>query len=185
MTTLDDLIERIRRDRKLDKEIPGFDPKNGNEVAKYLLLLEAPGPKAIESRVVSFDNKDQTAANLKEQLTKAGIDRSDIVVWNIVPWYLGEDDMKKIRSAKSGDITQCLNYLGDLVRILKNIQCIVLMGSAARKAHVYLSYTTDVRILSCHHPSPRVKNFSPTSFDENVAVFKAMAHLRATDEFVL
>ena len=177
MTLLDDFVERIRADQGLINEVPGFDPRNGNEDAKYLLLLEAPGPKALETKIVSFDNPDQTAANLKSQLDEAGIDRSEIVIWNVVPWYLGNNDLTKIRAAQSSDVMVCLAYLGDLVQMLKKLRCIVLVGSAARKAHVYLSHATNVRILSCHHPSPRVKFFSPNTVKENVAVFKAVAHV--------
>jgi len=177
MAPLDQLVERIRKEQGLTKEVPGFDPKNGHEDAKYLLLLEAPGPKAIETKIVSFDNPDQTAANLKGQLAEAGIDRSEIVVWNIVPWYLGNRDMTKIRAAKLDDVTLCLTNLGDQVRVMKDLRCIVLVGAAARRAHVHLSHTTDARILSCHHPSPRVKNSSPVTAKENVSVFKAMARM--------
>jgi siroheme synthase (precorrin-2 oxidase/ferrochelatase) len=60
------------------------------------------------------------------------------------------------------------------VLLLEKLEAIVLVGTAARKAHVFLSAKTDVRILSCHHPSPKVKNFSPETTHENVEVMKAM-----------
>jgi len=48
------LVHRIRADRKLKREVPAFDPKNGNERAKYLFLLEAPGPKALQTGQYRF-----------------------------------------------------------------------------------------------------------------------------------
>jgi uracil-DNA glycosylase family 4 len=177
MTQLHKFVERIRTEQNLSVEVPGFDPHNGNEAARFLLVLEAPGARAVGSGIISFDNPDQTAANLKQQLQKAGVRRSDIALWNVVPWYLGNGEKTKIRPARFRDISQCLRYLTDLVALLKQLECIVLVGAAARKAHVHLSHTTNVRILSCHHPSPRVKNYSPASAAENVAVFRAMKRL--------
>jgi len=174
MSQLESFVEKIRSEQNLGIEVPGFDPKNGNEKARFLLILEAPGAKAVKTGVISFDNPDFTATNLKRQLEVAGIDRSEIAIWNVVPWYLGNDEKTKIRPAKTRDISQCLGYLAELVSLLNRLECVVLVGAAARKAHVHLSYTTKVRILSCHHPSPRVMNHSSDAARDNIAVFKAM-----------
>jgi uracil-DNA glycosylase len=103
---------------------------------------------------------------------QAGIDRSDICIWNIVPWYLG--DGKKIRAADVSDVKMGLNYLGDLIAMLKKLEFIVLVGGPARRAHTYLSYKTSLRILGCHHPSPKVVNNYPEMRDENILIFRAM-----------
>jgi uracil-DNA glycosylase len=174
-SSLTQFVAAIRTAEGLSIEVPDFDPRNGNENARFLFLLEAPGPMAVgRTGYVSFDNPDQTARNFKEQLQVAGIDRSEIAIWNIVPWYLGNASKSQIRAAKTRDVAQCLKYLDLLLMHLRKLECIVLVGSAARKAHVHLSSTTDVRILSCHHPSPRVKNFAPSTVEENIAVFRAM-----------
>lgn len=175
MSSLDDLVARIRAAVGIKAIVPGFDPSNGNESSKFLLLLEAPGPQAASDKgIVSFDNNDPTARNLRDQLAEAGIQRSEVVIWNVVPWYIGEEDQSKIRAARSSDIKSALQHLDELIKLLPNLECIVLVGAAARKAHVHLSITTNVRILSCHHPSGRVRNSNPASFSENVLVFKAM-----------
>lgn len=175
MSPLERFVQKIRSEQGLSTEVPGFDPLNGNENARFLFVLEAPGPKAVKKTgVISFDNPDQTASNFREQLESAKIERSEIAVWNIVPWYLGNVDKTKIRRAKTSDIEKGLAYLDHLVKLLKKLECIVLVGGAARKAHIHLSHTTGVRILSCHHTSPRVRNYKPETADENVAVFKAM-----------
>lgn len=78
-----DLVHQIRTERNLTTEVPGFDPINGNERAKYLFLLEAPGPRSLQTGHISFDNPDPSAKNLREQLAAAGIDRKDIALWNV------------------------------------------------------------------------------------------------------
>lgn len=181
MQALKKYVNKIRKEQRLSSEVPEFDPKNGNENARFLFVLEAPGAKAIKKTgFVSFDNPDQTAKNFKNQLRKARIDRTEIAIWNIVPWYLGNTDKSKIRPAKAQDIEKCLGYLDILVAQLKKLECIMLVGGAARQAHVHLSHKTNARILSCHHPSPRVMNNSPAKAKENVAVFKAMKRYSET-----
>jgi uracil-DNA glycosylase len=174
MQPLKRLVERIRSEQGLSREVPDFDPLNGNENARFLFVFEAPGVKAVTTGVVSFDNPDQTAKNFKDQLRGAHIDRSEIAIWNVVPWYLGNNDKTRIRTARNRDIVKSLAYLDSLVAILKKLECIVLVGGSARKAHIHLSHKTGVRILSCHHPSPKVKNIDPATAKENVVVFKAM-----------
>ena len=86
MNHLNKFVEKIRREQGLSDEVPRIDPQNGNEEARILFVLEAPGAQAVKTGFVSFDNPDQTARNFREQLIRAGIDRSEIVIWNIVPW---------------------------------------------------------------------------------------------------
>lgn len=172
--SLTDLVERIRSEQRLQDEVPGFDPKNGNELARYLFVLEAPGPQAIKTGSISFDNPDRTAANFRAQLQSAGIRRDEIAIWNVVPWYLGNQDRSRIRGALARDIELGLVYLDSVVQAISALRCIVLVGGAARQAHIRLSHTTPVRILTCHHPSPKVQNTMPGAWEENVAVFSFM-----------
>jgi len=172
MKKLNKFVERIRKEMGLSDEVPSFDPQNGNESARILFVLEAPGKDAVKTGIISFENPDQTARNFREQLERAGIDRSEIAIWNIVPWYLG--DGKKIRSAEVSDVKMGLKYLGDLITNLKELEFVVLVGGPARRALVYLSHKTDVRIFGCHHPSPKVVNNYPEMVEENILVFRAI-----------
>lgn len=164
-------VDELRTDPALSRQLPGppsewipnFDPANGNETARFLLVLEAPGPRAKETGFVSFDNPDPTARTLKAQLDEAGISRRDLVLWNIVPWYL--------RGTPSKDeIELGISLLLRLLDELPNLECIVLVGSAARKAHLALSMRTRARILTCHHTSLRGQNQKGRA-EENRAVF--------------
>ena len=172
--TLARIVERIRVEQGLGREVPGFDPTNGNENARYLFVLEAPGPKAVASGVISLDNDDQTARNFRDQLKCAGVDRSDIALWNVVPWYLGTKTQTKIRPATGQDIGKALEYLSDVVSAIPHLRCIMLVGGAARRGHIWLSHRTTARILSCHHPSPKVQNTIQGAKEENVAIFRYM-----------
>lgn len=167
-----DLVKRIRTERALTAEVPDFDPKNGNEVAKYLFLLEAPGPKAVQTGHISFDNPDPSAKNFREQLAVAGIAREEIALWNVVPWYIGNAAGTSIRAANGSDVRAGLEYLAPLVLAMPNLRCIVLVGSAAREAHMFLSRVSTARIVTCHHPSARVINANPKSASENIEVFR-------------
>ncbi len=167
------IVKSIQADK--DSEAPGFDPENGNESARFLFVLEAPGPKAKERRIVSINNNDQTAKNFRQQLKAAGIEQADIAVWNIVPWYLGNLEGTRIRAANSDDIRKGLPYLGRVIKAMPKLQCIVLVGGKARGAHIWLSsFGTAARILSCHHPSPKVLNSDLAAGPENIKIFRRM-----------
>lgn len=175
-----ELVSRIRHECNLTTEVPGFDPQNGNEHAKYLFLLEAPGPKAVQTGHISFDNPDPTARNFREQLAVAGITREEIAIWNIVPWYIGNAAGTAIRAATSADVRAGIEYLSPLVKAMPSLRCIFLVGGAARQAHLFLSRTTTARIVSCHHPSARVLNANPEAAQENIAIFKYVKETTAT-----
>ncbi len=57
----------MRIETGLSEEIPDFDRRFGNENSEILFLLEGPGRKAVESGLISLENNDQTARNMKEQ----------------------------------------------------------------------------------------------------------------------
>jgi len=169
---LADIAQKIRDEQGITNEVPDFDPGNGNEQAKYLFLLETPGAKAVKSGFISLDNPDQTATNFRNLLEEAGITRSEVAIWNIVPWYIGNKEFSKIRSAKGSDVEMGSAYVRDIRKEIKNLKAIILVGGAARKAHVHLSTFCDCRIYSIHHPSPKVFNNSPQSRAENLNALK-------------
>jgi uracil-DNA glycosylase len=169
--TFDDLVSLIR-EKHGEAEVPSFDKNNGNENAKYLFLLEAPGPMAVQSGKISFENDDPTAKNMKKQLNEAGIECGDIALWNIVPWFIGKKDGKSIRAATGQDVKDGREYLKLLVDAMPKLKCIFLVGRAARRAHLDLSSMTTARIVSCHHTSARVMNLNRAAKEENVKIFQ-------------
>jgi uracil-DNA glycosylase len=171
---LEQFVSKIRSDLGSPEAVPGFDPMNGNEQAKFLFLLEAPGPQALKTGKISFDNPDPSARNFKRQLEEAGVQRGEIAIWNIVPWYLGTPDRASIRAATGEDVRRGMAYLPQLLAALPRLEAIVLVGSAARKAHVFLSTITRARILACHHTSARAQQANARAATENVAVFRML-----------
>jgi len=89
------------------------------------------------------------------------IEVKDVAVWNVVPWYIGSEERKRIREATTADVRSGLKYLIALIASMPQLECIVLVGGAARKANVFLSQTTTVHILSCHRPSARALTANP------------------------
>ncbi len=165
------LVCQIRAERGPDAHVPSFDPSNGNEDAKYLFLLEAPGPRAVQSGMISLDNPDPTAENFRVQLSRAGITRDEIAIWNVVPWYIGDDAGYGIRAATAADVQAGMKYLEPLIAAMNNLRCIVLVGGAARRAHMRLSHITKARIVACHHPSARAHARNKQATDENIDLF--------------
>lgn len=167
-----ELVNRIRYEQNLTYEVPGFDSQNGNESAEFLFLLEAPGPKAVKTGQISFDNPDPTARNFRNQLETAGITREKIALWNTVPWYIGNNEGTSIRAANHADVLAGIQYLEPLIAAMPKLRCIILVGGAARRAHIFLSSITSARIVSCHHTSARVMNSNPDAVEENLKVFR-------------
>jgi hypothetical protein len=94
-TILDAFVEDLRSKRIDPRDVPGFDPTNENINAKVLLVLEASGPGAVTSKRVSIENEDPTARNLKKLLVKAALKPGDLMIWNVVQWYCGNDEKTK------------------------------------------------------------------------------------------
>ena len=143
--------------------VPYFDPADGGVAAEWLFLLEAPGPNAVTSGFVSRDNPDETAKNWFELNNDARILRTRTLMWNIVPWYLGENG--KIRPARKADIDagwEWLLKLLDLLRPYKRLCRVVLVGRKAQRITTRLQEARpDLVVEQCLHPSPSFINRNP------------------------
>ncbi|MBC7807089.1 MAG: uracil-DNA glycosylase [Akkermansiaceae bacterium] len=157
---LGEYLDVIRRERGPEYAIPNFDPCDGGSDARVLFLLEAPGPKAVVSSFVSRNNPDPTARNLCELLSGAGIARRDTLIWNIVPWYVG-DGQGRIRPVNPADIRAALPYLDGLLKRLPNLMRIVLVGLKAQSAAKSIRALTPVPFFATPHPSGQVFNVRP------------------------
>jgi len=147
------LVSRIKQEKGSDG-VPDFDPDGGSEASEYLFLLEAPGPKSLANKgsgIISISNEDPTARRLKEQLDQAGFQKGEVVVWNIVPWYLGDDG--GIESASVDNIREARPYLDALIEAMPKLKYVVLVGQKARHSFVYLSSHSRFVILGLHHTS--------------------------------
>src|ERR1039457_843421 len=62
---LTEFVEALRAEAGPEFQIPYFDPWDGGIEAKVLLLLEAPGPKAIKSGFVSKYRSEEHTSELQ------------------------------------------------------------------------------------------------------------------------
>lgn len=160
VSELTKFVHRLRKKIGPDVAIPYFDPWDGGVEAEVLFLLEAPGPKALNSGFVSRNNPDETAKNFFEINYELEIDRKRTLTWNVVPWYIGTGE--KIRPANSKDISAGIESLGELLTMLPKLSAIVLVGGKPQKAENHVrSIAPYLQIFKSPHPSPMFVNRKP------------------------
>lgn len=181
VNALDPFVERLRAQWP-DRKVPAFDPKDGGSAARVLFLLEAPGPRAVESDLISRHNPDQTARAFNELLAEASITPAETLLWNVVPWYIGNTELTKIRPARVADLKQAASHLAELLSLLRALSAVVLVGRKARHKSVRDLIEREaghrIKVFECYHPSPLVLNGRPHNrqkiLDELMAVRRAL-----------
>ena len=151
-------------------DTPMFDPCDGGIHSKALFLLEAPGPKAVGSGFISRNNPDPSARNMNKLLSEAGFERGDVLLWNIVPWYVGTGD--KIRPVKISDIERALPFLKILLTLLSDLRVIILVGKKAQKAKKHIQQVSNVPLVSSYHTGNQSLNREPDRYSGILANFK-------------
>jgi hypothetical protein len=153
------MVRTIRRRHRCGDCVPHFDPLDGGVQARVLFLLEAPGPNAVVSGFLSRDNDDETAKNMFDLLAEAGLERRDTVLWNVVPWYIG--DGNRIRGAGTSDFALARRDLSRLLKLLRRLRVIVLVGLKAQAAWDLAGLEPHHFIVRTWHPSGQVLNRWP------------------------
>ncbi len=170
---LNGFVEALRARKGGSYQIPFFDPFDGGVTARALLLMEAPGRRAVESGFVSRDNPDETAKNIFEMSLNAGLDRRDCVLWNVCPWFLGT--ATTIAPVQAVDIREAEGELRWLLNHLPQLRCVALIGRKAQRA--IATVTTErpgLPIVTMPHPSPRFVNRRPENRAEVLEGFRAI-----------
>lgn len=146
----DDLIHRTR------KVIPHFDPEDGGTRAELLLLLTHvdgdPGSARNGSSFISTENEDPTASNLRKVIDALGLDRTNLLIWNVVPWQDGHPTKDADHGAR---------HLPRLLRLLPHLRGIALLGKEGRVVKAVQEEMTSIRGLEWVHtfsPAPRAYN---------------------------
>lgn len=159
------LTDLARRIQAAHAGVPFFDPDNGGANASVLCLLEAPGPKAMD--FVSQENNDQTAENMHRLMDAARLARRDVVLWNVVPFYIGASDRSKLRAARQSDLDAGRPWLIELFGLLTQLKVVVLLGRKAHSARVLVkALRPDVCTLEGWHPSPLAMNREPARWQQ-------------------
>lgn len=124
--------------------------------------MEKPGPKTDPrnggSGFISRDNDDPTAAAVFTFMWNARVDRKDVVIWNVVPWW---DETITIRAA---EWTHGLRHLAMLMEALPRLQAVVLVGKKAGRAAPLLQ-SRGLPVWHSAHPSARVRAAYPAQHD--------------------
>ena len=166
-------VRSLRASRGGDDSIPWFDPTDAGVDSPILVLLEAPGRRATAkqgSGFISADNDDPTAANAWRLYQEAGINRrSDLVVWNVIPWYIGTD--RGVRTWTEADLDEARDALRSLIDLLPRLGVVVLQGKAAQKAWDLLGL--EMPLIRTPHPSPRNLNTRPHAREEILNALRA------------
>ena len=153
---LTEFVRRLRCEHP-ERFVPWFDPDEAGVCARILILLEAPGRKAMRehggSGFVSSDNDDQTAENMWRLLRDAEVERTrEVVTWNAVPWYLG--DGQRIAAAQSRDLEESRQALRDLLDLLPRVRVVVLLGKKTAKAWTDARVARELHMFEgAPHPS--------------------------------
>jgi uracil-DNA glycosylase len=181
MKPLTEYLQQVRTTMGTEYEMPMFDPCDGGINARVLFLLEAPGPKAVDSAFISRNNPDPTAQNMCNFLANANIPRHDTLLWNIVPWYIGDKNTEtgrsRIRSANRQDIVTALPYLETLIQLLPHLEIIVLAGGKAQSASKDIAKITSIMQINTCHASNLALNGKPERRAELATSFARIAQM--------
>ena len=174
MRPLSDLAMRIRERQVDPRSVPDFDPLDGGVEAEVLFLLEAPGPRAVQSGFVSRNNPDETAKNFFLSSQEAGIERRRTLLWNVVPWYVGEGG--RIRPVRGSDVAQARDWLEALLALLPGLRIVVFVGrKAALASQLVVQVSPGVGVQSMPHPSPVFVNRSAKNRSQIVEALRLLA----------
>ncbi|MDP9476080.1 MAG: hypothetical protein M3R38_10430 [Actinomycetota bacterium] len=150
MDELDEYVEKLRLSK--GEDVPGFSTNDGRTEAKVLFLHRDPGRSgASKTGVVDRDNPYNTAKNFRDANAKANLDRKLTVVWNAVPWPVGESTF-----ARELEKVRLEGWLDKLFESLPKLEVVVLLGEEAQRltADLYAKHP-NLHVLHGPHPSWR------------------------------
>lgn len=141
------------------------------------MLFENPGRRADAAQgsgFISPDNDDKSAENMWHFLREAGIERRcDVVSWNIVPWYLGDE--RKIGDVGARDIEEARPALLELLGLLPDLRVVILFGRKAQAGWRRARPPVDLHMLEAPHPSGRWLNAHP---EDRAVIVATLAQAR-------
>lgn len=114
-----------------------------------LVLMESPSRRGIEQGFASADNPTPTGKRMREEMAAAGLRREDRVVWNVVPWYLGEGT--RVRNPTLREVREGASYLPGLLALLPGLRVVLTLGVAAREG--WRSIGSELPHVAAPHPS--------------------------------
>lgn len=137
--------------------MPYVAPLHGGVEARVLMLLRDPGRGTNNegdrggSGCLCVENDDATAERVATLLDEVGLTPTDIMPWNAYPWYIN-------RAPSSAEIAVGVGPLADLLRMLEQLQVVLLLGSEARNCWWRLekrepALVGPLRVIATRHTS--------------------------------
>lgn len=146
--------------RTTGESVPSFDPLSGGTAARLLVLREEPRCLATEgSGLVSLDNDDAAAHHTGLALAGAGLDRSEVLLWNVVPWWIRNPCAPAGTGPRTvvGQARRARPHLATLLGLLPHVRAVVLLGRESSRAWAAAG-SADLPVVTGPHPSPLAWN---------------------------
>lgn len=142
--------------------LPEVDPASGGVRARVLVLHAGPEQHVLAtnggSGMVSPDNDDDSAARMWKLRASAGLTRSDVLEWNVIPWEVGLKLGRPLAAAA----------LGRWLSLLQSPHRVVLLGTAAHKFRPdVIARLGRVQITEAPSPGQMARITSP-DFEERI-----------------
>lgn len=134
-------------------KLPSVDPDDGGVNARALFLLESPGPRAVGTGFVSRNNPDPSARNMGASLDQAGLRPKDVLLWNVVPFYVSDE--AKNRNASLVQVREAAFATQAFIDRLPELRAVVFGGRRAQQAIASLTFPASVEVFSTFHPAAR------------------------------
>jgi len=150
------LMDVVRDLRARGLVVPNVDPNDGGVDARILVLLETPGPRAVGSGFVSRDNPDPSARNMGKILDEAGFARSDVLLWNVVPYCISTETQS--RHATTAHIREAIPACQAFIDCLPKLVAVVFGGRSAQRAQKSLRLQSGVVVFCTFHPGAQSYN---------------------------
>ena len=171
------LMDLVRDLQSHGLKVPNVDPDDGGTQATVLFLSETPGPKAVNSDYVSRDNPDPSARNMGKALDAAGFSRTDVVLWNVVPYCVST--ATENRNASGAQIREAAIHTQAFINRLPKLRAVVFCGRQAQRAAQYLKLPPEVRAPRTFHSGAQSYNHSRCR-DHILATFKEARELTSS-----
>ncbi len=161
------LADHVRRMREEGGGfVPDFDPLDGGIAARLLFLLEKPGPRVVSPDGVGFvsrNNPDPTARNCRAFMLEAGIDRRQVAIWNIVPWWNGT------MAITAGECRAGAAALRIILGLFPGLRGVVLVGNRAAEHGAPVLDGSGLKLFRTVHPGLQARA-GPRSRDRWLAI---------------
>jgi hypothetical protein len=153
---INQFVDELRRISGRDS-VPYVAPMYGGVNARLLSVLRDPGPKTQRanggSGFLCMENDDASAEAISELFAKVEIDASDIVPWNVYPWYIN-------RAPRAAELEAGVAPLSRIIDLLPKLRVVMLHGGSAHdgwsrltRQHPKIVAERELHVIKTYHTS--------------------------------